>query len=161
MAILQKVSTCLWFDHQAEEAAKFYTSLIPGSQITSVSRYAKGAPMPEGTPMVVSFNLAGTPFHGLNGGPRFTHSEACSLVVNCDTQEEIDRLWEQLIADGGKAAQCFWLKDRFGVWWQIWPSQIGVWMNSGDADAVSRVMMEVWSSVKPDIAALRRAYDGN
>ena len=160
MIDISKVSTCLWFDTQAEEAARFYTSLVPNSRITGISRYGKGAPMPEGTPLMVTFTLGGTEFMGLNGGPHFTFSEACSLVVKCGSQAEIDTLWECLTANGGKEAQCFWLKDRYGLSWQIVPSRISEWMNSADSLAAARVMAVIMASVKPDIATLERAYRG-
>jgi len=160
MPEVQRVSTCLWFDREAEEAARFYTSLLPNSRITGVSRYGKGAPMPEGTPLVVNFTLDGTEFMGLNGGPHFKFTEAASLVVKCDTQDEIERLWEALTGDGGKEVQCFWLKDRYGLSWQIVPARIGEWMNSADPVAASRVMAVIMAAVKPDIAALDEAYAG-
>lgn len=152
------VATCLWFDRQAEEAATFYTSLIPNSRITAVSRYEKGGPMPEGTALIVSFELAGTPYMALNGGPHFTFTEAASIVVTCETQMEIDALWQALTADGGAESQCFWLKDRYGLSWQIVPSQIQRWMMSEDKVAAARVMSVIMSSVKPDIARLETAF---
>ena len=155
-----KVSTCLWFDRQAEEAAGFYTSLVPDSRITGVSRYGKGGPMPEGTALIVTFELAGTPYMALNGGPHFTFTEAVSIVVTCDTQVEIDRLWRALTADGGAESQCFWLKDRYGLSWQIVPSQIQRWMSSEDKLAAARVMSVIMASVKPDIARLEAAFNG-
>ena len=156
----QKVSTCLWFDTQAEEAAKFYVSLLPNSRITGVTHYGAGAPMPEGTPLVVSFELDGSAFMGLNGGPMFTHSEAASIAVKCDTQAEIDRLWSKLTADGGTESQCGWLKDRHGLSWQIVPSQIEKWMSDKDKEAAARVMAVIMASVKLDIAQLETAYKG-
>ena len=161
MGRAQKVSTCLWFDTEAEEAATLYTSLIPNSRITGISRYGKGTPMPEGTPMMVTFELDGTEFMGLNGGPHFKFTEAASLVVKCDTQAEIDRLWGALTADGGSESRCFWLKDRYGLSWQIVPARIGEWMNSSDPVAAARVMAVIMASVKPDIAALEEAYAGS
>ena len=160
MAAGPKVSTCLWFDTEAEEAAKLYVSLLPGSRITGISRYGKGSPMPEGTPMMVTFELAGTAYMGLNGGPHFKHSEACSIVVNCETQGEIDRLWAALLDGGGKAQRCFWLKDRFGLSWQIVPSQMGEWMNNPDPVTAARVFSVMMVQVKADIAALEAAYRG-
>ncbi len=160
MTARPKVSTCLWFDRDGEEAAEFYVSLLPHSRITHVSRYGEAGPMPAGTAMTVSFELAGTPFMALNGGPHFEATEACSLVVSCDSQEEIDRLWSSLVADGGRESQCFWLKDRFGVSWQIVPSGMGEWMTAADPLAAARVMSAVMSSVKADIATLQAAYEG-
>lgn len=160
MTSSQRVSTCLWFDRQAEEAATLYTSLIPGSRITDVSRYGEGSPLPAGTAMMVVFELAGTQYMALNGGPMFKHSEAASIVVKCETQAEIDHLWSNFIAHGGKESQCFWLKDRYGLSWQIVPSKLGAWMTGPDKAASSRVFAVVMASVKPDIAALDAAYGG-
>lgn len=161
MARAQKVSTCLWFDREAEEAAELYTSVVPNSKITGISRYGKDSPIPEGTALMVQFDLAGTEYMALNGGPMFPHTEAASIVVKCETQDEIDGLWASLTADGGREQQCFWLKDRFGLSWQIVPSQLGEWMDSDDPVAAARVMCVVMASVKPDIAALDRAYRGD
>ena len=160
MTHVQKVSTCLWFNNEAEDAARHYVTLLPLSRVTGISHYGKGAPMPEGTPLIVTFELAGAPFMALNGGPHFSLSEAVSLVVQCDTQAEIDHLWSSLLADGGRAQQCFWLKDRFGLSWQIVPARLGAWMESDDPVAAARVMGVVMSSVKADIATLEAAYEG-
>jgi predicted 3-demethylubiquinone-9 3-methyltransferase (glyoxalase superfamily) len=156
-----KVSTCLWFDHDAEEAAEFYTSLIPGSRITHVARSQPGGPGPAGKALMVVFELAGTEYMGLNGGPMFKHSEAASIMVKCDSQAEIDHLWSSLLSDGGKESQCFWLKDRFGLSWQIVPSHIGEWISGPDKVAAARVMSVVMQSVKADLAKLEAAYHGN
>jgi predicted 3-demethylubiquinone-9 3-methyltransferase (glyoxalase superfamily) len=161
MASTQKVSTCLWFDTQAEEAASFYVSLLPNSRITSVSHYGKGAPMPEGTPLVVTFELAGTEFMALNGGPHFKFTEAASLVVQCESQAEIDRLWSALLADGGKEQRCGWLKDRYGLPWQIVPARLRSMMQAGDAARTARVMAEVMKMVKLDLPSLEAAYQGS
>lgn len=160
MAQAQKVSTCFWFDKQAEEAASFYVSLLPNSRITSVSRYGKGAPMPEGTALMVTFELSGTGFMALNGGPHFQLSEAASLVVQCDDQAEIDRLWDALLPDGGKEQQCGWLKDRYGLSWQIVPARLRAMMNEGDAERTARVMGALMQMVKLDLPALEAAYRG-
>jgi predicted 3-demethylubiquinone-9 3-methyltransferase (glyoxalase superfamily) len=160
MSAGSKVSTCLWFDRDGEEAAKLYTSLIGGSAITHVSRYGEGSPMPAGTAMMVVFNLAGTQYMALNGGPMFTKSEACSIVVKCDTQAEVDHLWSSLTANGGSESRCFWLKDRYGLSWQIVPSKLGEWMTSSDKAAASRVFAVMMASIKPDIAALEAAFIG-
>ena len=160
MTTSSKVSTCLWFDREGEEAAMFYTSLLPGSSITGVSRYGEGAPLPAGTALMVTFELAGTPYMALNGGPMFKHSEAASIVVSCDTQGEIDHLWSSLTANGGKESQCGWLKDRYGLSWQIVPARIGEWMNSGDKAAAGRVMAVIMGSVKMNIAELEAAFAG-
>ena len=155
----QKVSVCLWFDHQAEDASKFYTSLLPNSRIVAISRYGANQPMPEGTALTVAFELDNASFMALNGGPHFKHTEAASIVVKCDTQAEIDALWSRLLEDGGVEQQCFWLKDRFGLSWQIVPSQLAHWLNS-DKIAAARVMSVVPGSVKADIPKLQRAFDG-
>jgi predicted 3-demethylubiquinone-9 3-methyltransferase (glyoxalase superfamily) len=160
MASAQKVSTCLWYDTEAEEAARFYTSLIEGSRITAVSRYGKGAPMPEGTVLTVNFELAGTAFMALNGGPYFKFTEASSMVVNCDSQAEIDRLWSALLADGGKEQQCGWLKDRYGLCWQIVPAKLLAMMQDPDREKSGRVMAALLKMVKLDLPALEAAYRG-
>ncbi len=159
MASAQKVSSCLWFDTQAEEAAEFYVSLIPNSRVTGVSRYGRDAPMPEGTALMVTFELDGTKFMGLNGGPLFKFSEATSMVVQCDSQAEIDRLWSALL-DGGKEQQCGWLKDRYGLSWQIVPAALGSLMQGPDPEASRRVMAALMGMVKLDIAQLEAAYEG-
>jgi predicted 3-demethylubiquinone-9 3-methyltransferase (glyoxalase superfamily) len=153
----QKVSTCFWFDKDAEEAAKLYTSLIPNSEIASISRYGAGAPMPEGTAMLVSFTLNGIAFALLNGGPVFKPSEAASIVVACENQAEIDRLWNALTANGGQESQCGWLKDRWGISWQICPDRMGEWMTGPNA---SRVVETFMPMKKLDYAALEAAARG-
>lgn len=160
MAQVQKVSTCFWFDTQGEDAAKFYVSLLPNSRITGVSRYGKGAPLPEGTALTVTFELAGTEFMALNGGPHFQLSEAASLMVQCDDQAEIDRLWSALLAGGGKEHRCGWLKDRFGMSWQIVPAKLRLLMQGGDAERKGRVMAALLQMAKLDLPALEAAYDG-
>jgi predicted 3-demethylubiquinone-9 3-methyltransferase (glyoxalase superfamily) len=160
MAQVQKVSTCFWFDRQAEAAAEFYVSLLPNSRITSVSRYGKDAPMPEGTALMVTFELGGTGFMALNGGPHLQLSEAASLVVQCDDQAEIDRLWDALLVDGGKEQQCGWLKDRYGMSWQIVPAKLGTLMQ-GDPERSRRVMSTLLQMVKLDLPALEAAYNGS
>ncbi|MCE9522513.1 MAG: VOC family protein [Alphaproteobacteria bacterium] len=154
----QRISTCLWYDRSGEEAATLYTSLFDNSRITSVSRYSKGAPLPEGTALLVEFTLDGVPFQALNGGPMFKLSEAASLSVRCDTQTEIDRLWNALIAGGGAESRCGWLKDRFGLSWQIVPSMMATWMT--DPARAARVMAVFMPMNKLDIATLEAAYRG-
>jgi predicted 3-demethylubiquinone-9 3-methyltransferase (glyoxalase superfamily) len=158
MAKTQKVSTCLWFDKDAEEAAKLYTSLLPNSGIKSILHYGKGAPMPEGTVLTVDFTLAGTDFTALNGGPMFKHSEASSTMVLCDDQAEIDRLWTALLANGGTESQCGWLKDRYGLSWQIVPARLYDMLHGGDK--TQRMMAALMGMVKLDIAQLEAAYNG-
>jgi len=160
MAYKQKVSTCLWFNTEAEDAAKFYVSLFDKSRITTVSRYGKDLPMPEGTVLTVVFELAGTEFMALNGGPQFKFTEASSMVVLCDTQAEIDRLWGALLAGGGREHQCGWLKDRYGLPWQIVPARLRDMMKDADQARADRVMAAVMKMVKLDIAKLEAAYKG-
>ena len=121
---MQKINPFLWFDHQAEEAAKFYVSLFKNSKVVSVSRYGDAGPGPKGTVMVVAFQLDGQEFLALNGGPQFKFSPAVSLVVNCETQEEVDKLWEKL-SEGGQKQQCGWLQDKYGLSWHIVPTVLG------------------------------------
>jgi predicted 3-demethylubiquinone-9 3-methyltransferase (glyoxalase superfamily) len=156
----QRISTCLWFDRDGEEAADLYTSLFDNSRITAISRYPKGAPLPEGTAWLVEFTLDGTPFQALNGGPHFKQSEAASISVACDTQAEIDRLWTRLTANGGAESHCGWLKDRFGVSWQIVPAQMSTWMRDKDPERTARVVAAFMPMAKLDIATLEAAYRG-
>ena len=160
MAKLQRISTCLWFDNQGEEAANFYVSLFPNSRIVEVNRYGPGQRMPQGLAMLVRFELDGVAFATLNGGPMFPLSEAVSLVVACDTQDELDRIWNALIADGGAESMCGWCKDRFGLSWQVIPSQIGAWMSSKDAAAQGRMWEKIMGMRKIDIATLDAAFRG-
>jgi predicted 3-demethylubiquinone-9 3-methyltransferase (glyoxalase superfamily) len=155
-----RISTCLWFDREGEEAANFYTSLIDNSHVTAVSRYGKGAPLPEGTALLVEFTLDGTSFQAVNGGPHFKLTEAASISVRCDTQAEIDRLWTRLMANGGAESRCGWLKDRFGLSWQIVPSQMSAWMTDKDPARVARVTAAFMPMNKLDIATLEAAYRG-
>jgi len=158
---MQKVSPFLWFDGQAEEAASFYTSLLPNSRITSVSRYGEGGPAPKGTAMSVTFELDGHEYMALNGGPHFKFTPAISLFVKCESQEEVDRYWDALIAGGGQAERCGWLKDRFGLSWQIIPTVLGQLLQDKDRAKAGRVMQAMMQMTKIDIAGLRRAYEGN
>lgn len=160
MAVSSRVSTCLWFDDKGEEAAEFYVSLLPNSRIVSVIRYGAGGGMREGLAMLTRFELDGVAFGALNGGPRFPQSEAASIVVACRDQAEIDRLWDTLTAKGGQPSQCGWLKDRFGVSWQIIPAMLAALMESDDAAAFGRVMQAVMPMRKIDIAALEAARLG-
>jgi len=116
-----KITLCLWFNHQAEEAACFYTSVFKHSNIGEITHYGEGSPRPQGSMLIVSFQLDGQEFLALNGGPQFTFTEAVSFIVNCETQDELDRMWEQL-SEGGEAGQCGWLKDKYGMSWQIVPT---------------------------------------
>jgi predicted 3-demethylubiquinone-9 3-methyltransferase (glyoxalase superfamily) len=160
MPTLSKITPCLWFDTQAEEAATFYTSLFEGSRITEVTHYGSAGPRPEGMVMTVEFELAGQPFTALNGGPEFTFDEAISLQVACESQEEVDRFSEALTADGGAQGPCGWVKDRFGLSWQINPTRFFELMRECDAEAGQRVMKAMLGMQKIDIAALEAAAAG-
>jgi Uncharacterized protein conserved in bacteria len=160
MATVQKISPCLWFDQEAEEAAAFYCAIFPDSRIRAVARYPEGGPGEPGSAMVVDFVLAGQDFLGLNGGPMFTFSEAISLIVKCADQAEIDHYWDRLVADGGSPAQCGWLKDRFGLSWQVVPDTIADYYLGGDPARSGRVMQAVMGMTKLDIAAMDAARDG-
>lgn len=157
---MSRISPFLWFDTQAEEAAEFYVSLFPNSRITSVSRYPDGGPMPAGLAMSVSFELDGLEIQALNAGPQFPFTEAISFFTRADTQDEIDRLWDALTSNGGQPSQCGWLKDRFGLSWQIVPPALGELLGSPDPAAAGRVMGAMMGMTKIDIAALRAAAAG-
>src|ERR1043166_9821477 len=159
MAAPQKITTCLWFDNQAEAAADFYCAVFKNSQGEDGVRYGGAGPGPKGEAMVVTFNLDGREFMGLNGGPKFKFTEAISLVVHCEDQAEIDYFWEKLTADGGQESQCGWLKDKFGLSWQIVPKIIGQLM-TGDPERANRVMMAVMPMKKLDLQKMKDAYDG-
>lgn len=150
---MQKIIPYLWFDNQAEEAADFYTSLFNDSKIGSVSRG------PNGEVMIVAFQLNGQEFMALNGGPRFTFTEAISFYVNCEAQAEVDELWAKLTADGGEESQCGWLKDKYGLWWQIIPTALGKLMQDADGAKAQRVMQALLPMKKIEIAELLRAYE--
>ncbi len=156
-----KITTVLWFDGNAEEAATFYVSLFPDSRIDKVVRSPADNPsMKEGGVLVVDFTLAGRKYSGLNGGPTFQFTEAVSFMVHCEDQSEVDRLWEALIADGGRPSQCGWLKDRFGLSWQITPQEMLDMLSSDDRDASRRAMEAMMTMSKLDVATLRRAFEG-
>ena len=162
---IQRVSPCLWFDNQAEEAAKFYTGIFPNSRIVNVARYGSAGQeihgRPPGSVMVVVFELDGQSFTGLNGGPLFKFNEAVSLQVNCDTQKEVDHYWEKLGAGGDpQAQQCGWLKDRYGLSWQIVPTLMGELFKGEATPKSERAMSAMLEMKKLDIAALKRAYTG-
>ena len=158
---MDKVTACLWFDGNAEEAANFYVSLLPDSRIDKIVRspadYPSGA---EGDVILVDFTLAGRQYSGLNGGPEFKFTEAVSFVIHCDDQAEVDRLWDSLTADGGQEVQCSWLKDRFGLSWQIVPEEMFAMLSSPDRDAARRAMEAMMTMVKLDLAELKRAFEG-
>jgi len=156
----QKITPFLWFDHQAEEAAQFYTSIFKNSKILQVSRYGDAGPGPKGSVMVVNFQLGGQQVTALNGGPRFKFSEAFSFVVNCDTQQEIDEYWGKLTSGGGEESMCGWLKDKFGFSWQIVPTELGKLMGHKDPKTATRVMQALLQMKKLDIAKLKAAAMG-
>ena len=153
---MQKITPFLWFEHQAEEAARFYTSIFKNSKICKIARYGEAGPGPAGSVMTVEFQLDGQEFVALNGGPHFPFTEAISLVVNCRTQAEVDRFWRKLSA-GGKEVQCGWLKDKYGLSWQIVPTVLGELMSSPDAAKSQRVMQAMLKMVKLDIKKLKQA----
>ncbi len=162
MATMQKITPNLWFDNQAEEAAGFYTSVFKNSEIGTISRYGKEGydvhHMPEGTALTVAFELEGQPFLGLNGGPVFRFTEAVSFVVQCSDQQEVDYYWEKLTSGGDeKAQQCGWLKDKFGLSWQIVPTALGKLLSDPDRAKAGRVMAAMLQMKKIDIAALETA----
>lgn len=152
----QKVRTFLWFDHAAEEAARFYCSLFKDSEVVSVTRYPEGGPAPAGTVMTVVFKLAGIEFVALNGGPVFQFTEAISLTVDCEDQAEVDFLWEKL-TEGGTPSRCAWLKDRWGLSWQIVPRALPQLLSSPEPGVAQRVMGAMLQMSKIDIATLQRA----
>ncbi len=158
---MQKISTCLWFDTQAEEAVKFYTSVFKNSKIGSISRYdensSKASGMPAGSVLTVSFELEGREFMALNGGPIFKFNESVSLIVNCDTQEEVDYYWNKLTSGGGEESMCGWLKDKYGLSWQIVPTELEKLMTSKEPGKPQRVMAALLQMKKLDINVLKNA----
>ncbi|MFP8959784.1 VOC family protein [Streptomyces nanhaiensis] len=152
----QKIATCLWFDGRAEEAARYYTSLFPDSRITDVQYYGEAGPGEPGSVMTVTFELAGREFIGLNGGPEFTFSEAISLSVDCADQAEVDELWARL-TDGGEESVCGWLKDRYGLSWQIVPRELTELLSHPDRAVSQQVMKAMLGMKKIDVQALREA----
>ena len=155
---MQKIAPFLWFDGKAEEAMNFYTSIFKNSKIGNVMRYGDAGPGPKGSVMSVTFEIEGQEFIALNGGPMFTFSPAISFFVKCETQEEVDALWTKLSA-GGQTQQCGWLKDKFGVSWQIVPAVLGAMLQDKDPEKSKRVMEAMMKMVKLDIRLLKRAYD--
>jgi predicted 3-demethylubiquinone-9 3-methyltransferase (glyoxalase superfamily) len=153
---VQKITPFLWFDTEGEDAARFYTSVFANSRIVAVARYGSAGPRPEGTVMTVEFELEGQRFVALNGGPQFTFNEAISLQVDCEDQEEVDRLWSTL-AEGGEEGPCGWLKDRYGLSWQIVPRRLTELMSDPDQERAQRVMAAMLEMGKIEIAELERA----
>jgi predicted 3-demethylubiquinone-9 3-methyltransferase (glyoxalase superfamily) len=158
---MDKIAVCLWFDGKAEEAARFYTSLFPNSRIHSIERSPGETPSgPKDMVLTVNFDIAGRSFIGLNGGPDFKFNEAISLSIDCEDQAEVDRYWEALLADGGEESVCGWLKDRYGLSWQVVPRALPQMLNSSDREAAARALEAMLKMVKIDVAALERAYRG-
>ena len=160
---IKKPFPCLWFDSQAEEAARFYTSIFKNSKVSAITRYPEAATeasgKPAGSVLTVSFELDGQEFMALNGGPEFRFSEAVSLVVQCDTQEEIDTLWEKLLEGGGEESMCGWLKDRFGLSWQITPAELDEMLLDPNPAKVNAATAAFMPMRKLDIATIRKAYE--
>jgi predicted 3-demethylubiquinone-9 3-methyltransferase (glyoxalase superfamily) len=158
---MSKITPCLWFDGEAEEAANFYVSLLPESRIETVQRNTIDGPSGKaGTVLVVEFTLAGQRFMALNGGMRFEYTHAISFKIDCADQAEVDRLWDALLSRGGQAERCGWLKDRYGVSWQIVPSALPKYLGGSDKEGAKRAMQAMLQMVKLDIAALKTAYEG-
>jgi len=155
---MQRISTCLWFDGQAEAAAAFYVSLFPNSRIVDIKRYLEGSPRPAGSVLTVQFTLDGSEHVALNGGPHFKFSPAVSLIAYCDTQEEVDTLWRRL-SEGGQEGQCGWLTDRYGVSWQVVPRTLLRLIDTSDRAASQRAMAAMLKMTKLDIAVMQQAYD--
>jgi predicted 3-demethylubiquinone-9 3-methyltransferase (glyoxalase superfamily) len=155
---MQKIKPFLWFDNQAEEAMHFYTSIFKNSKVGHVSRYGDAGPGPKGAVMSATFQLDGQEFMALNGGPQFKFTEAISFFVSCETQQEVDELWEKLSAGGGEG-RCGWLKDKFGLWWQIIPTALGQMLSDKDRERSQRVMQAMLRMSKIDVNGLKRAYE--
>jgi predicted 3-demethylubiquinone-9 3-methyltransferase (glyoxalase superfamily) len=154
----RRIRNCLWFDGQAEDAAQFYVSSFKNSRIETVRHYSDVGPGKKGTVMLVTFEIDGQDFMALNGGPQFQFSPATSFIIRCDTQAEIDRLWERLSSDGGETLQCGWLRDKYGVSWQIVPAALEDLMSKADAAQTERVMKAVLQMTRLEIAELHRAF---
>jgi len=155
---MQKITPFLWFDNQAEEAVKCYTSIFKNSKIVSIMRYGEAGPGPKGTVMTATFQLDGQEFVALNGGPHFKFTEAISFVINCKTQEEVEHFWKKL-SEGGEESRCGWLKDKYGVSWQVVPTVLVEMLRDKDAEKSKRVMQAMLKMDKLDITKLKQAYD--
>lgn len=156
---MQKITTFLTFNDQAEQAVNLYTSIFPNSKIVTVTRYGASGPGPKGSVMSIAFQLAGQDFFALNGGASFKFAQGISMFVNCETQAEIDELWEKLTREGGAPGPCGWLTDKFGVSWQIVPPVLGKYLSDKDAGKSTRVMQAMLQMTKLDISKLKRAYE--
>ena len=157
---MNKITPFLWFDNQAEEAVQFYTSIFENAEVLSVNRYGEAGPGPAGSAMTLSFRIEGQEFVALNGGPIYRFTPAISFAVDCKTQEEVDRLWERLTADGGQPVQCGWLTDKYGISWQIVPTRLVELLSDPDPEKANRVMQAMFTMIKIDIAALEAASAG-
>jgi predicted 3-demethylubiquinone-9 3-methyltransferase (glyoxalase superfamily) len=158
---VSKISPCLWFDGKAEEAAEFYTSLLPDSHIDKVNPAPADTPSgPQGSVLSVDFTLAGQQFMGLNGGPDFQFNEAISFSIDCEDQAEVDRLWDKLVEGGGEHSVCGWLKDRYGVSWQVIPRRLPELLNGPDPEGAARAMQAMLEMTKIDVAKIEEAYEG-
>ena len=158
--ITQKITPFLWFDTNAEEASNFYTSIFQESTVNGKTYYGDNAPLPNGTVLTVDFTLNGVKFTALNGGPTFKFTEAISFVINCETQEEVDYYWNSLLKDGGQESQCGWLKDKFGLSWQVVPVELLELLADRDKEKANRVMQAMMKMIKLDIAILQEAARG-
>ena len=154
---MQKITPCLWFDDKAEEAVRFYTSIFKNSKTGKIARYGEGGPRPKGSVLTVKFQLDGQEFLALNGGPQFKFTEAVSFIVNCETQKELDRLWEKL-SEGGEKVHCGWLKDKYGMSWQIVPTLLGKMLSDPNPVRAERVLQAVLRMKKLDIKGLKKSY---
>jgi predicted 3-demethylubiquinone-9 3-methyltransferase (glyoxalase superfamily) len=156
---MQKITPFLWFDSNAEEAMNFYVSIFKNSKVLTVTRYGEAGPGPSGSVMTAEFELDGQEFVALNGGPRFKFTEAISFVINCQSQEEVDYYWEKL-SEGGEKSRCGWLKDKFGLWWQVVPTILAELMGDKDPEKSNRVMQAMLQMDKIEIEPLKRAHAG-
>lgn len=157
---MPKLTPCLWYDTQAAEAAEFYCGIFPNSKVNHTTHYADGMPMPKGTVLTVEFELDGKPFTALNGGPIFPHTEAVSFQIDCKDQTEVDRYWDALVEGGGSHGPCGWLKDRFGLSWQVVPQGFVEMMESGNEAGIQRATAAMMKMGKLELAELQRAFDG-
>ena len=161
---MQKITPFLWFDDQAEDAVKFYTTVFENSKVGRILRYgeeaAKASSRPTGSVLTIEFEIEGQKFVALNGGPQFRFNESVSFVVNCETQKEVDYFWEKLTADGGEESQCGWLKDKFGLWWQVTPTVLIDMLHDKDPEKAERVMKAMLQMQKIEIPKLKAAYGG-
>ena len=156
----KRITPCLWFDGNAEDASNLYISIFKNSKITDISRYGDAGPLPKGTVLTVAFELDGQPYTALNGGPQYKFTEAVSFQISCDSQDEVDHYWNGLISGGGAESMCGWLKDRFGLSWQVVPNRLIELIQSPDAATAKRVMEAMFKMKKIDIATLETAAKG-